>query len=232
MLVAGKCLWPENRMRHTPSAGGITRLPLSLTVTIPPQRGSWNSLASTFPGTASPPLSLAVTQHSLTCAHSVLQSCPALCNSMDHSPPDLSVHGTFQAKTLEWVAISFFRGSSQPRAQICISCVSCIAGRFFTAEPPGKHIPSLLLFSRPVMSNSLQPHGLQHTRPPCPSASPKFPGGASGEKKKTHPSMQGTEETWVQFLGQENSLEKGMATHPNILAWRIPCTEEPGRLHP
>ena len=32
------------------------------------------------------------------------------------------------------------------------------------------------------------------------------------------------------FLGQKDSLERGMATHPSILAWRIPCTEEPGRL--
>ena len=121
MLVAGKCLWPENRMRHTPSAGGITCLPLSPTITIPPQRGSWNSLASTFPGTASPPLSLAVTQHSLTCACSVLQSCPALCNPMDHSPPDLSVHGTFQAKILEWVAISFpGEGHGNPPQYSCL----------------------------------------------------------------------------------------------------------------
>ena len=37
-------------------------------------------------------------------------------------------------------------------------------------------------------------------------------------------------ETRVQSLGQEDSLEKGMATHSNILAWRIPWTEEPGRL--
>ena len=36
-------------------------------------------------------------------------------------------------------------------------------------------------------------------------------------------------ETWVQSLGQENSLEKGVATHSNILVWRIPWTEEPGR---
>ena len=35
-------------------------------------------------------------------------------------------------------------------------------------------------------------------------------------------------ETWVQSLGQENSLEKGVATHSSILAWRIPWTEEPG----
>ena len=38
------------------------------------------------------------------------------------------------------------------------------------------------------------------------------------------------QETWVQFLGWEDPLEKEMATHFNILAWRIPRTEEPGRL--
>jgi len=37
-------------------------------------------------------------------------------------------------------------------------------------------------------------------------------------------------ETWVQSLGQEDVLEKGMATHSSILAWRIPWTEEPGGL--
>ena len=37
-------------------------------------------------------------------------------------------------------------------------------------------------------------------------------------------------ETWVQSLGQEDPLEKGMATNSSILAWRIPWTEEPGRL--
>ena len=35
---------------------------------------------------------------------------------------------------------------------------------------------------------------------------------------------------WIQFLGWEDPLEKGMATHSRILAWRIPWTEEPGRL--
>ena len=38
------------------------------------------------------------------------------------------------------------------------------------------------------------------------------------------------QETQVQSLGRENPLEKGMATHPSILAWRIPWTEEPGWL--
>ena len=46
-----------------------------------------------------------------------------------------SVHGIFQARILEWVAISFSRGSSRPRDQ---TWVSCIAGRRFTTEPPGK----------------------------------------------------------------------------------------------
>ena len=37
-------------------------------------------------------------------------------------------------------------------------------------------------------------------------------------------------ETWVRSLGQEDPLEKEMATHSSILAWKIPWTEEPGRL--
>ena len=41
---------------------------------------------------------------------------------------------------------------------------------------------------------------------------------------KNLPAMQ---ETWVRSLGQEDLLEKGMATHSSILAWRIPCREEP-----
>ena len=44
---------------------------------------------------------------------------------------------------------------------------------------------------------------------------------------KSLPAMQ---ETWVRFLGQEDPLEQGMATHSSILAWEIPWTQEPGRL--
>ena len=42
--------------------------------------------------------------------------------------------------------------------------------------------------------------------------------------------MQEMQEMWVQSLGQEDPLEEEMATHSSILAWRIPWTEEPGRL--
>ena len=52
--------------------------------------------------------------------------------------------------------------------------------------------------------------------------------GAVG--KRTCLSMQETEEIQFQSLGQENPLEKGMATHFSILAWKISWTEKPGRL--
>ena len=47
------------------------------------------------------------------------------------------------------------------------------------------------------------------------------------QKVKNPPVVQ---ETWVRSLGQEDPLEKGMATHSSILAWRIPWTEEAGGL--
>ena len=59
----------------------------------------------------------------------VAQSCPTLCDPMDCSPPGSSIHGIFRARVLEWVAISFSRGSSRPRDW---TQVSCIAGIHFT----------------------------------------------------------------------------------------------------
>ena len=52
------------------------------------------------------------------------QSSPTPCNPMNCSPPASSVHSIFQARILERVAISFSRGSSQPRDRTCISCIS------------------------------------------------------------------------------------------------------------
>ena len=64
--------------------------------------------------------------------------------------------------------------------------------------------------------------------------------GTLGREKKTEnrasllaqwvKSLPAMQETWVQFLGQEDTLGKGMTTHSSILAWRIPWTEEPGSL--
>ena len=61
------------------------------------------------------------------CVCSVSQSCLALCSPMGSSPPVPSVHGIFQARTLERVTISFSRGSSQPRYRSGISWVSSTA---------------------------------------------------------------------------------------------------------
>ena len=54
----------------------------------------------------------------------VTKSCPTLCNPMDYNPPVSSVHGIFQARILEWVAISFSRESSPPRDWTWVSCIA------------------------------------------------------------------------------------------------------------
>ena len=55
----------------------------------------------------------------------VTQSHLTLCSPMDCSPPSSSVHGIFQARILEWVAISYSRGSSWLRDRTRVSCISC-----------------------------------------------------------------------------------------------------------
>ena len=70
------------------------------------------------------------TDHGLTlylcvCAK-LLQLYPTLCDSMDCSPPGSSVHGILQARILESVAMTFSRGSSQPRNGTHVSSISCI----------------------------------------------------------------------------------------------------------
>ena len=83
-------------------------------------------------------------------------------------------------------------------------------------EPPGKYINDGNDTNYMVISIDAEKafHKIQHS----------FPVASDG---KNLPAMR---EIWVQSLGQEDPLEKGMATHSNILAWRIPRTEKPGRL--
>ena len=69
----------------------------------------------------------------------VAQSCPTLCDPMDCSLPDSSVHGIFQAIVLEWIAISFSRGSSRPRYW---TRVFCIVDRRFTVWAT-REVPTL-----------------------------------------------------------------------------------------
>ena len=68
-------------------------------------------------------------------AAKLFQSCPTLCDSMDGSPPGSSVPGILRVRILEWVAISFSRGSFWPSDR---THVSRIAGDALLFEPPGK----------------------------------------------------------------------------------------------
>ena len=74
---------------------------------------------------------------------SVAQSCLIPCKPMDCSLPGYSVHGIFQARILEWVAISYSRESSRSRDPNCISCISCINKQilyYWTSAPRGNPI--------------------------------------------------------------------------------------------
>ena len=130
---------------------------------------------------------------------------------MDCSPPGSSVPGILQARILEWVAISFSRGSSQPRNR---TPVSCIAGKFFTNWAT---FISSVQFSRSVVSDrywlflcacsvaqwclTLQPHGLEPYRLFC---SWDFPGKNTG--------------VGSHFLLQRIFLTQGL--NPSLLHWQ------------
>ena len=92
---------------------------------------------------------------------------------MDCSLAGSSVHGILQTRVLEWVAIPFSRGSSQPSDQ---TQVSCIAGSFLTfwATREARGVVQSLSSESSVAQSCpiLWPHALPHIRLPCPSPSP------------------------------------------------------------
>ena len=62
----------------------------------------------------------------VNCVHAkLLQLCPTLCGPVDCILPGSSVHGVILARVLDWFAVCFFRGLSQPRDQVCVSYISC-----------------------------------------------------------------------------------------------------------
>ena len=93
---------------------------------------------------------------------------------MDCSPPDSSFHRILQARILEWVAISFSRGSSWPRDR---TQSPALQADTLTSEPPGKPYESgsekwKWKWKRSVVSDSVWPHRRQPTRLPSPWDSP------------------------------------------------------------
>ena len=70
----------------------------------------------------------------------VAKSCPTLATPMDSSLPGSSVHGIFQARILEQLAISYSRGSSDPGIEPTYLVSPALAGGFFTTLPSGQHL--------------------------------------------------------------------------------------------
>ena len=125
---------------------------------------------------------------------------------MDWGRPGSSVHGILQARILEWVAMLSSRGSFQTRDQ---TQVCRITGRSFTIwatrEAHYEHLVYIIYtYKYRLYWDSLVAQTVKHL-----------------------PIMQ---ETQVRSLGREDPLEKVMAMHSSILAWKIPWTEEPGKL--
>ena len=84
-------------------------------------------------------------------ACSVTKSCSTLCDPMDYSPPGSSVHGIFQARILQWVAISSSRDLPDPGMQLASPIVAC---RLFTSEPLVTIKPCLIVQFSSVQSLS------------------------------------------------------------------------------
>ena len=100
----------------------------------------------------------------------VTQSCPTLCDPMDCSLPGFSVHGILQARILEWIALPFSRGTSQPRDRTLVA-----QGVFSQLEVFPSLNCCLFADSHPALCN---PMGC--TRLPCPSLFPRV--GTSGKE--------------------------------------------------
>ena len=143
-----------------------------------------------------------------------------LCDPMGYSLPGSSVCGIFQARVLEWIAISFSkttaRDSQTPQDWNASRPLS--PSNLLTF-----HSTWLLIFF--FISLSLEHSPLFYTSILKPLG---FTGGWMGKEPDCQ--WQATQETWVQSLGWEDPLEEKMATHSSMLAWRIPWTEEPGEL--
>ena len=137
-----------------------------------------------------------------------LQSCPTLFNPMDQSPPGAFVHGIFQAKYTRVGFHALLQGIFL--TQILNLHLLCLLHWQVGSFPLGS-------LGKPLMCQyKVINKFLLNTR-----------ASLMAQMVKNFPAMQ---ETWVQSLGWKDPLEKGMATHSSILAWRTPWTEEPGRL--
>ena len=136
--------WPRSRYTAPlPLHGPLpaTRLPSRYTVLLLPHQPPPLNRTS-------PPSSLVVKPTPSTPVHAkLLQSCPALCDPVDCSPPGSSVHGILQARILEWVAIPFSRGIFLTQGlnlglPYCKPRSPTLQADSLLSEPSGKPIPT------------------------------------------------------------------------------------------
>ena len=163
----------------------------------------------------------------------VTQLCPTLSDPMDCSPPGSSIHGIFQVRVLEWGAIAFSELISRV-AQMVKNLPAIwevvVVGGLVAKSCPTLVTPWTVACQAPLFG-IFQARILEWI-------SISFSRGSSQPRNWTQVSciagiflyLLSCEGTQVQSLGWEDPLKKGMATHSSILAWRIPWTEEPGRL--
>ena len=187
--------------------------------------------------------------HTVTvCGCSLTKSCPTLWDPMDCSPPGSSVHGISQARILELVTISFSRGSFRPRDQILHWQQSLY--HWTTREAQWKaynltkegspdtwgNMDELCWVKQATHKkrNAVRSHSHGESKTPELMVTERRVvvsrdwASLAAQTVKNLPAVQ---ETRVWSLGWEDPLEKGMATHSSILAWRVLGTEEPGGLH-
>jgi len=139
-----------------------------------------------------------------------LQSYPTLCDPIYGSPPGSPIPGILQARTLEWVAISFSNAWKWKVKVKLLSRVRLLATPWTAAY----QAPPCMGFSRQEYWSGL----------PLLSIHIHY------SVVKNPPIMQETQGMWFWSLDQEDTLEEEMETHSSILAWRIPLTEKPGGL--
>ena len=139
-------------------------------------------------------------------ACSVTQSWPTLCDPMDCSLPGSSVHGILQARILEWVAISFSRGSSRLRDQ---TQISGIARRFFTIWATTEAQLHIKLHTKKFFLNwGFDIFNWDSILAVC--SLPKY-------FKETHKLIKFPVELFILVLDSENKVHVSRHTHMNIL---------------
>ena len=141
--------------------------------------------------------------------HAQSLSCVQLFWDLQKSLPGSSVHGTFYARILKWVAIFSSRGSSLTQesnpcllhslhwqaGSLPLSHLGSLEPKIASLQnkilrwPEANKQFSLVQFSRSVVSDSLRSHGLQHARPPCPSRTPGVYSNSCPLSRWCHPTI-------------------------------------------